>query len=405
VRKKRPRGLINRARGLNYGCVKFYWVMVTFTVIAVLVTPPEDGVIEMVEALEDPPAEPLQPATSMNTSMAPAIPSRVRNRRTEGIINSRAIAIMIKSTCRSNAEGGAFKDCGGTMNAEAVMDPAAEAPGAGAALAVATEHELISVAGVQVKDTAPVNPPNPVTSTGNEPVAPLATVMFAAEAEKSHAGADSGIVLTLPPVCVIVRVPATGPGGVAATGLNVTVTTHGVPADAITIGNAPLLQAAVMEVSVNNPGVAAIAEILSGALPLLPIETVPLVDVVSNAPGRVRLLGVRVMLPAEAEPVPESATSIGWPVPSRASKICRVVASAPDIDGVKVTPTVQEVPAGTAPTHVPVVVVAKSAVLPVMFDGAGVKATAEAVLFVIVTNCACVGVPISCVPKAMLVGV
>jgi hypothetical protein len=174
--------------------------MVTFTVIAVLVTPPEDGVIEMVEAFDELPTEPLQPATRMNTSMAPAIPSCVRNRRTEGIINNRAIAIMIKSTCRSNADGGAFKDCGGTMNAEAVMDPAAEAPGAGAALVVATEHEVISMAGVQVKDTAPVNPPNPVTSTGNEPVAPLATLMATAEAEKSHAGPDSATEFMAPPV-------------------------------------------------------------------------------------------------------------------------------------------------------------------------------------------------------------
>src|SRR5271156_5018498 len=192
--------------------------MVTFTVVAALVTPPDDGAIAMVEALDPPPADPLQPATRMNTSMAPAIPSRVRNRRTEGIMNSRAIASIMKSTCRSNADGGAFKDCGGTKNDMAVMDPAAEAPGAGAALVVATEHEVISMAGVQVNATAPVNPPNPVTSTGNDPVAPRATLMAAAEIEKSHACADSGTVLTLPPVCVIVRLPATGPGGVAATG-------------------------------------------------------------------------------------------------------------------------------------------------------------------------------------------
>src|SRR5271156_6739601 len=231
--------------------------MVTFTVIAVLVTPPEAGVIETVEDLAPPPADPLQPATTMNTSMAAAIPSRVRNRRTEGSINSRAIAIMMKSTCRNNAEGGAFKDCGGTMNAEAVMEPIAEAPGAGAALVVATEHEAISVAGAHVKATGPVNPPNPVTFTVNGPVAPLATAMVAAETEKSHAGPNSGMVVTVPPVCVIVSVPGTGPGGVAASGLKVTATTHGAHAGAITIGNTPLLQAAVLDVSVNNPGAAA----------------------------------------------------------------------------------------------------------------------------------------------------
>ena len=92
----------------------------------------------------------------MNTIIAPAIPNRVRNRRTEGIINSRAIASIMKSTCRSNPDGGAFKDCGGTMNELAVMEPAAEAPGVGAALVVATEHEVISIAGVHVNDTAQI---------------------------------------------------------------------------------------------------------------------------------------------------------------------------------------------------------------------------------------------------------
>src|SRR5271156_699191 len=259
-------------------------------------------------------------------------------------MNSRPIASIMKSTCRSNADGGVFKDCGGTMNEAAVMDPAAEAPGVGAAFVVATEHEVISMAGVQVNATAPVNPPNPVTSTGNVPVAPRATLMAAAEIEKSHACADSGTVLTLPPVCVIVRLPPTGPGGVAATGLKVTVTTQGLPPDAMTMGNAPLLQAAVMEVSVNTPGAAAIDAMLSGKLPLLPIETVPVLDVVSNAPGRVRLVGVTVMLDAVAEPVPESATSNGWFGPSEPSTMFRVAVSAVAADGVKVTPMVQEAP-------------------------------------------------------------
>ena len=285
--------------------------MVTFTVITGLVTVPEDGVIAMVEAFDPPPGFPEQPATSTNTSIAPAIPSRVRNRRTEGSINSRAIAIIMKSTCRSSADGGAFKDCGGTMNEAAVMAPLAVAPGAGAALVVGTEQEVISMAGVQAKDTAPVNPPNPVVNTGNEPVAPWATVMFAAETEKSHAGPDSGTVVTVPPVWVIVRLPGTGPGAVAASGANVTVTTHAGPPGAITIGNAPLLQGAVMEVSVNNPAGVAIDAMLSGVLPVLVTETLPLLVVVSNAPGRVKLLGVTRMLGVDAEPLPESATTMG----------------------------------------------------------------------------------------------
>ena len=379
--------------------------MVTFTVITGLVTAPEDGVIAIVEAL-DAGTPPLQPATRMNTSMAPAIPSRVRNRRTAGSINSRAIAIIMKSTCRSNADGGAFKDCGGTMKEAAVMDPFAVAPGAGAALVVGTEHEVISVAGVQVKDTAPVNPPNPVTSTGNVPIAPWAIVMEAAETEKSHAGPDSGMVVTLPPVCMIVRLPATGPGGVAATGLKVIVTTHAAPPGAMMIGNAPLLHAAVLEDSVNIPGAAAIDAMLSGELPLLPIETEPLLDVVSNAPGSVRLLGATVMLDAVPEPLPESATSIGWPVPSEESKICKVVASAAATDGVKVTPIVQEVPPASDAVQggVPPAAPAKSAALPPAVVGGSVSPMADAVLLVTVTYCGSEATPTSCVPKLMLVG-
>ena len=51
--------------------------------------------------------------------------------------------------------------------------------------------------------------------------------------------------MTLPTVCVIVSEPETGPGGVAATGLKVMLTTQAVPSGAITIGKLPLLQAVV----------------------------------------------------------------------------------------------------------------------------------------------------------------
>src|SRR5271170_3533466 len=153
--------------------------MVTFTVIAGLVTPPEDGVTTMVDVLDPPPAGPLQPATSTNTSMAPSIPRRVRNRRASGSMKSMAIASMMKATCRSNADGGTFMDCGGTMKDAAVMEPLTVVPGAGAALVVGTAHEVISapVPGAHVEATAPVNPPKPVTTTGNMPVAPRATLM------------------------------------------------------------------------------------------------------------------------------------------------------------------------------------------------------------------------------------
>jgi len=191
------------------------------------------------------------------------------------------------------------------------MAPFTVVPGAGAALAFGTEHEVISMPGVQAIATAPVKPPSPVTTTGNEPVAPLATLKAAADTEKSHAGPVSGTVLMAPPVCVIVRLPGTGPGAVAAVGVNVTMTTHAAPAGAITIGKLPLLQLAVLKVAVKTAGAAAIAEMLSGALPLLPIETVPVVDVVSSAPGRVRLVGVRVIVGTVLLPTPASETVRG----------------------------------------------------------------------------------------------
>ena len=367
--------------------------MVTFTVIAVLVTPPEDGVIVRVEDLEPPPPPPLQPATSTNTIMAPNIPRRVRNRRASGSMNSRPIAIMMKSTCRSNADGGTFMDCGGTIKADAVMEPLTVVPGAGAALAFGTEHEVINIPGVQVKATAPVKPPSPVTTTGNEPVAPLATLMAAAETEKSHAVPVSGTVLTLPPVCVIVSAPVTGPGVVVAEGLKLTWTIQAAPPGAITIGKLPPLQE--VELSVNTPVPALIAEMLSGKLPLLPIETGkgPLVAV-SRAPGNVRLVGLRVMLGAFALPVPVSATCIGWDGPSRASTMFRVAATTPGFAGVKITPIVQEAPPASGVVHGigPLAVPAKSGLVLV---GGRVKPIGFEVLFVIVTYWGCEGVATS----------
>src|SRR5277367_1140847 len=219
--------------------------MVTLTVIAGLVTAPDDGLIETVDVWGCE-GDPLQPATTRITIMAPTIPRRVRNRWAAGIMNNIPIASMMKSTCRSKADGGTFMDCGGGMNAVAVICPVAVAPGDGAAAVVGTAHAESSVPGVQVKDTEPVNPPSPVMITGNVPVMPLVTPMVATETEKSHAGPVSGTVVTLPRVCVMVSEPETGPGGVAATGLKVTVTTQAAPFAAITIGKLPLLQATVL---------------------------------------------------------------------------------------------------------------------------------------------------------------
>jgi hypothetical protein len=144
-------------------------------------------------------------------------------------MKSRPIASMMKSTCRSNADGGTFMDCGGTTKDDAVIEPIAVAAGFAAGV-VGTEQEVISIPGVQVKATAPVKPPSPVTVTGNEPVAPLATLMAAADTEKSHAipvsETDCGLPLAL---SVIVSDPVTGPGAVPAAGANVTVTVQLAP--------------------------------------------------------------------------------------------------------------------------------------------------------------------------------
>ena len=94
--------------------------------------------------------------------------------------------------------------------------------------------------------------------------------------------------------------------------MKVTLTAQGAPPGAITIGKVPLLQAAVFAVSAKAVVPVAIEAMLRGKLPLLPIETDwgPLV-VVSRAPGKVRLVGVREILGAFAEPVPDSATWTG----------------------------------------------------------------------------------------------
>ena len=186
--------------------------------------------------------------------------------------------------------------------------------------------------------------------------------MAAAETEKSHAGPVSGTVLTAPPVCVIVSAPGNRPGRCSRSRTEADWTIQAAPPGAITIGKLPPLQEA--ELSVNTPVPAAIAEILSGKLPVLPIETGkgPLV-VVSRAPGKVRLVGLKVMLGAFALPVPVSATCIGWAGPSRASTMFRVADAAAATAGVKVTPIVQEAPPASGVVHgvVPLAVPTKSA--------------------------------------------
>jgi len=376
--------------------------MVTFTVIAVLVTPPDEGVIVRVDDFDPPPPFPLQPATSTNTIMAPNIPKRMRNRRASGSMKSRPIASMMKSTCRSNADGGTFMDCGGTMRDAATMEPLAVAPGDGAALVVGTEQEVISIPGVQVKATAPVKPPSPVTTTGNEPVAPLATLTAAAETEKSHAIPVSETACGLPlALSVIVSDPVTGPGAVPAAGANVTVT----------VQLAPTAKVAPHVVVLPK-----LVEMLGGlvkfntALPLLVSVTgsCGALVVVNNWPAKARLETEIPRTGPLLVPAPVKATWIRLADVSAPSNTLNVADSLPGIDGVKISPYVHV--AGEAARDAPQVVVSGSTAkspgfAPVKLTGGGVSVIGDEVLFVSVTICAGeVGVPTSCVPKLMLVG-
>lgn len=197
-KKKRAARRKTRTRGLALFEMVRCYVMVTLTVIAGLVTPPEEGVIVRVVVLVLG-RLPVQPATTMKTSIAPTIPMRVRKRRAEGIMKSRVIASITRSSCSRVAAGGTFMDSGATTKEAAVSVPFAVAPGAAAALVVGTAHALTSaLPGVHVKETAPVNPPSPVMVTGKVPMAPLATLALPADTEKSQAVPVSGTVCGLP---------------------------------------------------------------------------------------------------------------------------------------------------------------------------------------------------------------
>src|ERR1700723_1466660 len=284
--------------------------MATFTVIAVLVTPPEEGVIVMVEVLgaEEPPP---QPATSANASIAPAIPSRVRKRRALGIINNSAIAKIAKMICRSDTDGGTFMDSGGAMKAEAVNVPVAVAPGDGAAFVVGTAHAEIKVPGVHANATGPVNPPNPVTVTAKVPIAPLATVTLeGADTEKSQAvpvrPTDCGLPLAL---SVTVIAPVTGP--TAPVGAKTMLRTQGVPAGEAAMVMGKLLPHELE--AIEKPLLAVIAEMLSTVVVpgLLIVRFCPVLVVVRSWPGNVRLVGLNATSPAVVLPVPASVTCMG----------------------------------------------------------------------------------------------
>jgi hypothetical protein len=284
--------------------------MLTLTVMAGLLTPPEEGVIVTVDVLVFW-RFPVQPATTMNTSIAPTIPMRPRNRRVEGSMKRSEITSITRNTSRIVAAGGTFMDCGATTKEEAVSVAVAVAPGAGAALVMGTAHEVTSVLpGVQVKDTEPVNPPNPVIVTGNVPMAPLATLtLLGAETWKSQAvpvsDTDCGLPLAL---SVTMIVPVSAPGVVEPDGANVMLSVQGVPAGAMVMGTLPHEFDAMLKSLL-----AAIAEMFSAVVVLVLLITrfCPVLVVVSNWPPKVRLAGLKLIAAIELLPVPVSAIWTG----------------------------------------------------------------------------------------------
>ena len=285
-------------------------MIVTFTVIAGLVTPPDEGVIVMVVVLGAG-VPPAQPARAMNSNVAPAIPMRVGNRRAERIINAKAIAISTKTTCRKEVDGGIFMDCGGATTAEAVNVPFTIAPGDGAAFVVGTAQALINVPGAHAIATGPTNPPNPVTVTGKVPIAPLAILTLAgADTEKSQAvparATDCGLPLALSVTAID---PVTEP--VAPVGTNVILRTQAVPAGeaAMVIGNVLPHELEAIE----KPLLGEIAEMLNAVvvLGLLMVRFCPVLVVVKSWPPKVRLVGLNAMAATVKLPVPVSAIWIG----------------------------------------------------------------------------------------------
>ena len=290
-------------------------MIVTFTTMAVFMTLPEEGVIVMLDVLGFGPPPPLQPATTMNTSITPTMPMRVRSRRGEANMNSSTMASITRVTCRTVATGGSFMDCGATMKEEAVSVPVAVAPGAAAAGVVGTAHELMSeLPGVQVKDTIPVNPPNPVMVTGKVPIWPLPKVtVLDVETEKSQAvpvsGTDCGLAFAL---SVTMIVPASGPGVVDPAGPNVMLNVQGVPP-----GEAAIMMGNVLpqefEAILKSGLLTAIAEMLNAVvvLGLLIVRVCPALVVVSSWPVNGRLVGLKAIAPIVVLPVPVSATWMG----------------------------------------------------------------------------------------------
>ena len=128
---------------------------------------------------------PVQPATTTNTSIAPARPSRVRYRRAAGIMNSMPNPSITNTTCRTEA-GGIRKASGCTTSdfrvavTVAFTIPGAELDG--------IVQEVTFADPVQLNDTVPLKPPSPVMVIGIMLATPLFKLALAGPVtEKSHA--------------------------------------------------------------------------------------------------------------------------------------------------------------------------------------------------------------------------
>ncbi len=185
---------------------------------------------------------------------------------------------------------------------------------------------------------------------------------------------------------------ATGPGVVVAVGLKVSVRTQVVPPGE-TVSTTGRVGHVVFVIVKGSAAGIAMVETVSAAvvLGLLIVTVCVALVVVSSWPANVRFVGLNVMAPAVALPVPVSVTVSGWPG-SKLSGVVRIAAFGPAAEGVYVTPNVQDDPPGSISAAVqvpPADGALKSAGLPTPPEASVImavngKVTAVVVLFVIV---------------------
>lgn len=175
-----------------------------------------------------------------------------------------------------------------------------------------------------------------MTTTGNDPVAPLPTVMVAAVTEKSHAVPFSPNDCGLPLAVSVTEIELeTAPGAVDEPGANAIVKTQVVPPGETesTTGNV----AQVLFVIVNGALFGSeIADTVTGVtvLGLLIVMVCVALVVVKSWPANVKLDGVNSIAVAVVLPMPVSATESGWFTVSALSGVVSVATFEPATEGV-----------------------------------------------------------------------